>query len=382
MNPPSADRSLPPFAVFALKLLGLVLLVVSLRKLDDVLLPLLFAALFAFLLVPIVRRLEGWRVPRWLAILLSILLLAGLLTGLIWVVASQLMSFTQEWDHIQERLVTQYEVLRNSLAQQFGLQLPDKRVLLHNGLTGLRERGSLIANSAASTTSSVLEVLSLVPIYVFCFLFYRDHFRQFIYRFVDAGSRNTVMHVVQKIEDVTQSYLLGLLTVILIVAALNITGLLLLGVKYAIFFGAFASILTIIPFIGMVIGATLPAIYTLVETGSPLRALAVVGMFLFVQFLEGNFITPMITGSKVSINPLAAIVGLILGGKLWGLPGMILSIPLVAILKVVFDATSGMEAYGFLLGDVSGDIVGANKSPDTPSGWWGKLKQAFRKPRL
>ena len=382
MTPPSADRYLPPFAVFALKLLGLVLLAVSLRKLDDVLLPLLFAALFAFLLVPIVRRLEGWRLPRWLAILVSVLLLAALLTGLVWVLASQLMSFTREWDHIQERLVTQYEVLRSSLAQQFGLQLPDKRVLLHNGLTGLRERGSLIANSAASTTSNVLEVLSLVPIYVFCFLFYRDHFRQFIYRFVDAGSRTTVMHVVHKIEEVTQSYLLGLLTVILIVAALNISGLLLLGVKYAIFFGAFASIMTIIPFIGMTIGATLPAVYTLVETGSPLRALAVVGMFLFVQFLEGNFITPMITGSKVSINPLAAIVGLILGGELWGVPGMILSIPLVAILKVVFDATAGMEPYGFLLGDVSNDVVGANKAPDTPTNWWGKLKQVFRKPRL
>ncbi len=369
----------------ALKLLALTLLVVALRRLDGVLLPILFSALFAFLLVPITRRLEGWKWPRWLAIMVSILLLAAVLTGIVWVLTSQLVSLSKDWEHIQERLLVQYDTLSSSLAQQFKLQLPDKSALLRQTLAGLRERGTGIANSAASTTSSVLEVLSLVPIYIFCFLYYRDHFQQFLYRLtVDASQRSVVMTVIHKIEEVTQNYLLGLLTVIFIVALLNITGLLLLDVKYALFFGAFASILTIIPFIGMIIGATLPAVYTLVETGSPWQALGVVGVFVFVQFLEGNFITPTITGSKVSINALAAIVGLILGGELWGLPGMILSIPLVAVLKVVFDAIPGMEPYGFLLGDVNdgSNRVRNSATGSKAPGWWEKLKQVIRKPKL
>ncbi|WP_368045542.1 AI-2E family transporter [Hymenobacter sp. BT770] len=93
---------------------------------------------------------------------------------------------------------------------------------------------------------------------------------------------------------------------------------------------------------------------------------------VFVQFLEGNFITPMITGSKVSINPMAAIVALILGGELWGTPGMILSIPLVAVLKVVFDSNKTTEPWGFLLGDVTdGDDTKRDKSDDKP-GFLGK----------
>ncbi len=384
------EKTLPSYARYALQLLGLTLLVVALRRLDGILLPILFSALFAFLLVPVVRRLEGWRWPRWLAILVSILMLMAILTGLVWVLTTQLMSFSSEWDHIQERLLTQYEVLRSSMAQQFNITLPGKGALLAQTLAGLRARGSTIANSAASTTSDVLEVLSVVPIYIFCFLFYRDHFRQFLYRLTaDAGRRSLMMTVVHKIEEVTQNYLLGLVTVIFIVALLNITGLLLLDVKYAIFFGVFASILTIIPFIGMIIGATLPAIYTLVETGSPLKALGVVAVFVFVQFLEGNFITPTITGSKVSINALAAIVGLILGAELWGLPGMILSIPLVAVLKVVFDATPGMEPYGYLLGDVSDDVPRSAHAralggpyPSGPAGWWARLKDALHRPKL
>ncbi len=379
------DKSFPGYARHALQLLGLTLLVVALRRLDGILLPILFAALFSFLLVPITRRLEGWSWPRWLAILVSILLLAAVLTGIVWALTTQLMGFTSEWDHIQERLLVQYDVLRASVAQNFKISLPNKSALLAQSLASLRKSGSTIANSAASTTSDVLEVLSLVPIYIFCFLLYRDHFRQFLYRLTrDAGQRSTMMTVVHKIEEVTQNYLLGLLTVIFIVALLNITGLLLLDVKYALFFGAFASILTIIPFIGMLIGATLPAVYTLVETGSVWQALGVIGVFTFVQFLEGNFITPTITGSKVSINALAAILGLVLGGELWGLPGMILSIPLVAILKVVFDATPGMEPYGFLLGDVNDDVTKPHgpKGAPAPVGWWARIKQAVHKPKL
>ena len=101
------------------------------------------------------------------------------------------------------------------------------------------------------------------------------------------------------------------------------------------------------------VGSAIPALVTLVDTGSPGKALGVVGVFMVVQFLEGNFITPMITGSKVSINPMAAIIALILGGELWGTPGMILSIPLMAVLKVVFDAGKNTEPWGFLLGDLS-----------------------------
>ena len=173
-----------------------------------------------------------------------------------------------------------------------------------------------------------------------------------------------------------QAYISGLFKVIVIVSILNGIGLLVLGVKFAIFFAIFASVLAVIPYIGIMIGATIPAIITLVETGSPVQAALVIGVFLVVQFLEGNFITPMITGSQVSINPLAAILALILGGELWGTPGMILSIPLIAVAKVVLDANKSTEPWGFLLGDTAegeDSVKPENKEPGALKSFWQRL---------
>ena len=128
-------------------------------------------------------------------------------------------------------------------------------------------------------------------------------------------------------------------------------GLLILGVDYAIFFGFFGAVLVLIPYFGISMGSLLPAIYTLVTQDNPVKALGVIGIFLFVQTLEGNFITPYIVGSKVSINPLAAIVVLILWESVWGLPGLILALPMTAIIKVIFDAAPALKPYGFLIGE-------------------------------
>ena len=148
--------------------------------------------------------------------------------------------------------------------------------------------------------------------------------------------------------------------------------------KFAIFFAVFASVLAIIPYIGILVGSAIPALVTLVETGSPGKAAAVVGVFVFVQFLEGNFITPMITGSKVSINPMAAIIALILGGELWGTPGMILSIPLTAVLKVVMDANKTTEPWGFLLGDVGSSDEILDAPPKAAGSFWQRLWRKLR----
>jgi predicted PurR-regulated permease PerM len=199
--------------------------------------------------------------------------------------------------------------------------------------------------------------------------------RQFLFRFVAPDKRTSVLHTMDNIQTVVQAYISGLLTVIVVVSVLNGIGLLLLDVKFAVFFAIFASVLAVIPYIGILVGSAIPALITLVETGSPGKAAAVVGVFVFVQFLEGNFITPMITGSKVSINPMAAIIALILGGELWGTPGMILSIPLIAVIKVLLDANKTTEPWGFLLGDVTdGEDTPKDKSDDKP----GFLAKAWR----
>ena len=348
-------------------LIGLSLLVFVLRKLDNVLLPILFAALLAVLLLPLVTRLERWKLPRVWAIIIALLLVIGTLVGLFYLFGSQIMSLREELPKLQARSVQYFDQIQQWAQVKFGYQPMSKEQLIDSSMKSVKSSAGGFLGSTLSTTAGVLSVTTLVPIYIFCFLYYRDHMRQFMFRFVAPDKRTSVLHTMDSIQTVVQAYIQGLLTVIVIVSILNAIGLLVLGVKFAVFFAVFASVLAIIPYIGILVGSAIPALVTLVETGSPGKAAAVVGVFVFVQFLEGNFITPMITGSKVSINPMAAIIALILGGELWGTPGMILSIPLIAVLKVVFDASKTTEPWGFLLGDVTdGEDTKRDTSDDQP----------------
>ncbi|WP_375415973.1 AI-2E family transporter [uncultured Hymenobacter sp.] len=354
-------------------LAGLTLLVYVLHKLDDILLPIVFSALLAMLLLPLARRLEDF-MPRALAILLTLLLLIAALSGIFYVFGSQLVDLRDEWPLLRQKVVVYFDQVQQLLSRQFGFKPMSKQELIDSSLDSVKGSAGGVLGTTLNTTLGVISTLTLVPIYIFCFLYYRDHMRQFMFRFVDPDKRTTVLHTMDSVQTVVQAYIQGLLTVIAIVAVLNAIGLLVLGVKFAIFFAIFASVLAVIPYIGILIGATLPALITLVETGSLPKALGVVGVFVFVQFLEGNFITPMITGSKVSINPMAAIVALILGAELWGTPGMILSIPVTAVLKVVLDANKATEPWGFLLGDVSdGSDTKADRSDDV--GFFKKLRR-------
>ncbi|MCI1187486.1 AI-2E family transporter [Hymenobacter sp. DH14] len=374
-----AEVKQSPIIYYTFLLIGASLLVFVLHKLDGILLPLFFAALLSVLLLPLVLRMEKWGWPPVLAIIAALLLMVLAISGLIVLFGTQLMELRTELPLLQQKLLVLFDQGQQWAHQKFGLDVMSKDELIATSMKSFKKSAGGYLGSTLSTTAGVLSVLTLVPIYIFCFLYYRDHMRQFMFRFVSPDKRTGVLQTLDNIQTVVQAYISGLLTVIVIVAVLNAIGLLVLDVKFAIFFAAFASVLAVIPYIGILVGATIPALVTLVETGSPARAAAVVGVFVFVQFLEGNFITPMVTGSKVSINPMAAIIALILGGELWGTAGMILSIPLVAVLKVVFDANKSLEPWGFLLGDISEMDESHLRRPMPQLGFFGKFWRMVKK---
>ncbi|QNF35038.1 AI-2E family transporter [Adhaeribacter swui] len=349
------EISFPKYFKYTIILLGLVLLIWFLQTFKSILVPICFSGLFALLLVPLCERLERWRFPRPLAILLCIILIIAFLAGLIWLLSSQLVSFIQELTTLSDKVNEYIQKVQVFLLNNFGIKPTNGREFITKNMGTLQQTGTTILTGTLSLTTGALSVLTIIPIYIFFMLYYREHFRRFMFKFITRDKRSTLMQTIDNIQKVVASYITGLLIVIVIVAILNMMGLMIMGVPYAVFFGIFASVLTIIPYIGILIGAALPALYTLVLTGSLVQALVVIGIFAFVQFLEGNFITPNITGSKVSINPFAAILALIIGGEIWGAAGMILSIPIIAILKVLFDAYEPLEPFGFLLSDINND---------------------------
>lgn len=335
----------------AATLTSMLIMVYALYELKELLIPLVFAILFSVLLFPLCSRLERWRVPRIPAVLLCLILMLAVIVGILYAVTTQISSFAEVLPQLVKKANTLINNLQIYADEHF--KIDKKRQLTEAGKymsTALETGGTLLTSTLLATTSTLTDVF-IVLLFVFFFLLYRDFFRSFFYKVFGHTRRTKVDLVLSKIYDVVKDYLAGLVLVILVTGTLMTVGLMILGVDYAIFFGFFGASLVLIPYFGISLGSLLPAAYTLVTQDNPLKALGVIGVFLFVQALEGNFITPYIVGSKVSINPLAAIVALLLWETLWGLPGLILALPLTAILKVIFDSIDGLTPYGFLIGE-------------------------------
>lgn len=347
----SGEVQLPSYAKVACVLLSLVIIVYGLHTLQGVLIPLVFAILFAVLLFPLAQRLEHWRVPRILAILICLILTLAVIVGILYAVSLQISSFAEVVPQLIKRSSIYLDQLQTYADEQFNIdrqrQVSEVRKYLNQALS---EGGAILTSTLLATTSTLTDIF-LVLLFIFFFLLYRDFFRSFFYKAFSETRRSKIDSVMQGIYTVVKDYLAGLVLVILIIGTLMTVGLLILGIDYAVFFGFFGACLVLIPYFGISLGSLLPAAYALVTEDNPLKALGVIGIFLFVQTIEGNFITPYIVGSKVSINPLAAIIVLILWENVWGFPGLILALPMTAILKVIFDAVDSLKPYGFLIGE-------------------------------
>ncbi len=335
----------------AATLTSLLILVYGLYELRELLIPLVFAILFAVLLYPLCSCLEKWRVPRIPAIVICLILMLAIIVGLLYAITTQISSFAEVLPQLIKKGNALIDNLQIYADEHFKIdkkrQVTEVRKYYS---TALETGGALLTSTLLATTSTLTDVL-IVLLFVFFLLLYRDFFRSFFYKVFGHTNRSKVDTVLGKIYDVVKDYLAGLLLVILVTGTLMTVGLVILGVDYAVFFGFFGASLVLIPYFGISLGSLLPAAYTLVTQDNPLKALGVIGVFLFVQALEGNFITPYIVGSKVSINPLAAIIALLLWETLWGLPGLVLALPLTAIIKVIFDSIEGLTPYGFLIGE-------------------------------
>lgn len=356
----------PPYARAASILVSLIAGVYILYTLRDLLIPLCFAAIFAILLYPLCAKLEHWRLPRVLAVVISILVFIVVVGLLLYLVSAQIASFADEIPRLTTKVEQLLEELLSLGERHFNLSRTEqigqsKRYLLN----ALGESRKVLMDTVMATTST-LTTTTLVPLYVFFFLLYRDFFRQFIHKVFRSVSRPRLNTLLSRMYEVIQNYLVGLVLVILIVGILNTIGLWALGIEYAVFFGFFAAFLILIPYIGILIGSLLPAFMSLVTKDSAWYSLGVIGMMGLVQFLEGNFITPKVVGSKVSINPFAAILLLLLGGRLWGVSGLILALPFTAILKVLLDASPSLSAFGYLLGEPE-EESGPVASPNPPA---------------
>ncbi len=312
----------------------------------------IFAALIAALLLrPVGGFIERFNISRGFSSILSIILVVALVLGLSFFFSTQINNIVKNLDEIRGRLTEILDQINNWLQNTFDIAPQQQTQYIKDSLNTFMESSTSAVSQTLSATADFFTGFFLFLLALFFLLFYRRFFVAFVYKMFPDNLHNRVGDTVYKVELVVRSYVLGLLMVIVIVAILNSVGLIILGIQHAIFFGVLAAVLTVIPYIGIFIGSLLPILFALFTKDSLWYPIGVALLFWFVQFLEGNFITPNVVGGKVSINPFAAIIALFLGGMIWGILGMILSIPLLAIIKVICDASEPLQPIGYLLGN-------------------------------
>lgn len=336
----------------------------------DIVVPLSIAVFLAVVSLPAVNWLER-RMGTIAAV--SLVVVGGTLVFafFLWLLINQVFSLVNDLPNLQDRADKFVNDIKGLMWERLNVDPGELRQMVQDGLKSV----SVYLGAFLLTTGSTLATVVQIPIYMFLLLIYRGKFKLFFASIMPEG--DTKMAWQKEIEGVAHGYITGLLLVTLIVAILNTTGLLLLGIKHAIFFGILSGILTIIPYVGIFIGALLPTLMALITKDSAWYAVGVIAVFAVVQFLEGNFITPRITGSKVSINALAAIIALVLGGKILGITGMILAVPAIGILKILLAYSHRLKPFVILLGDVEEKEVAADPTEKTPSVQ--KLKTKARK---
>lgn len=331
-------------------LLGLFALFTALYILKEVILPLMYSSIIAIVLHPFVSFLVRKKINRILAVSIAVLLFVSFFVIIVSVLSTQLSFFTDSFPQLSVKFNALFKQIEAWLIGNFNVSHRQIDAWISDINLKLQSNIQTIVSYTLSGIGNILIVMFLIPVYVFLLLVYQPLFMGFFHKIFASEKQHTLSDVLTATKNVIQSYLIGLLLEALIVAGLNITALLIIGVDYAILLGAIGAILNIIPYLGGIIAVSLPMVIAL-ATLSPAHAIVVLGAYLFIQLLDNNFIIPKIVASKVQINALASITAVFLGGALWGVGGMFLSIPVTAVLKVVFDRIDSLKPWGYLLGN-------------------------------
>ncbi len=330
-------------------LCALILALLILAK--SVLLPIAISLLITFLLLPVSNRLEKWHINKALAIVTSIILAIAVFVVFIYIVYLQLLDFASDipanWARLSEKINTIHEFI----VEHFRISKSDQVTWIGSKANKYADALGSFLLSVFSATGELLSTMILIPIYVFFITFYKDKIKAFVRMFFAGQEPEAKIELIAKVIKVSQRYLKGILLDVFILSIMNSAGFLMLGLDHAILFGILAAVLNIIPYVGVLIGSILPITMALITKDQWSYAFGAAAVCTVVQFFDNNFITPYVIGNSVSVNSLAAIVALIVCAMVWGIPGMILALPLTGMLKVVCDHIPKLKPYGYLIGD-------------------------------
>jgi predicted PurR-regulated permease PerM len=312
----------------------------------DFLYPLAFGILLSYLLYPIVNFLEKKGTPRILAILAGIIFGAIVVVSIGVFVFKRISLFTDELPFFRQKMITHVEQFQIYMNEQLGIPGDKLKEFL---LSHIMNLGIQSENIFSATTGTIFKIL-MQPVYIFLFLYYRTKFAYFILKIAGRDNRPMVVKILKEIATVVTRYMLGVTTVVLILCVFNSVGLLIIGIKYPLLLGVVSALFSFIPYFGNFIGGSIPFVFALLTEDSIIYSLRIAIFVYIVHVFENNILSPNIVGNNVRINPFVIILGLIMAAMIWGLPGMLVIIPFMAMLKIVFKYIPSMQHYSYLFG--------------------------------
>lgn len=335
------------------KLLILFLIFAGLYYAKEFLMPLSIGGLLATLFLPFCKWMEKKRMPRGLATFICLIVLLSVISGFVILLGWQIAGLTNDIALIKQKAASVAESIQLYIFNHFGISSTEQSNLIK------AEQASIIGflQIAAGSMLSILSSCILMLVYFFLLLYYRIHIKKFIIKLFPYSQQLEAEQVIYSVTKVSQQYLLGLSKMIVCLWIMYGIGFFIIGIKDPFFFAFLCGLLEIIPFVGNITGTTITVLVAAVHGASLAMIGGIVITYGSVQLIQGWVLEPLILGAQVKINPLFTIIALVLSELLWGIPGIILAIPLTAMFKIVCDHVDPLKPYGFLIGETEREKV-------------------------
>jgi len=351
------------------KLLILFLVIAGLHYAKVFLMPLAIGGVLATLFLPFCKWMEEKKVPKGLAALICLFVLLVAIAGAGALLDWQISELAKDFSLITQKAIDAGDHIQEYIFNHFGISAEKQSQMLKKEQPSITDIMQMVGTSLAYVFTNFIFVMA----YIFLLLYYRNHIKRFFLKLTPASQRNEMEQVLHSVTHVSQQYLLGLTKMIVCLWIMYGIGFTIIGVKSALFFAIICGLLEIIPFIGNITGTTLTVLVAAVQGASLPMLVGIVGTYVVVQFIQEWVLSPIIVGPQVKINPFTTIIALILGGLIWGIPGVFIAIPLFAMFKIVCDHFEPLKPYGFLMGEI--------KPGKGEPGFIKKIKSRFKKER-
>ncbi len=319
---------------------------------ESIIIPVLLAFLFAVLLLPIASFLNSkMRLPNAIAVSITVLFFVLSIMAILAFISYQISDIASDFEGIRKNINIFVSDIQGYIRTNFKVSLWEQKKYLEDVTENSVKKGKeSIGTTLLSVTDTIMN-LALIPIYIFLILLYRKHFVQFLIQLIRVEFHNTLSVILIQIKEAIQNYIIGLIIEMIVVSILTSIGLYFIGVQYYILLGIITGILNLIPYIGILIAGVLTFLASLTGTPDLSIIVGVIGVNVIVQLIDNNILVPLIINTKVQINAIVSIIGIIIGGAVAGVSGMFLAIPILAILKIIFDQIESLKPWGYLMSD-------------------------------